>query len=84
MVEPPPPDRVTIDRMATYRVSLYLQFLPLVSPMPVEYTPFPVEDSIPEEADIAEAFNCLCLNRSGGPPRIRVEHLCQWLREATR
>ena len=45
---------------------------------------FVVDDSIPEDAEIAWAVHRLCLNRSGGPSGMRAEHLRQWLIYATR
>ena len=55
-----------------------------VRPIPVEVTPFPMEDSIPGEAEIAEVVKCLRLNRFGGPSGMRAEHIHQWLQEVTR
>ena len=62
---PPPPSRITIKRMTGERMELYRHILPPVSPIPVDFFPFPVEDSISRKSDIAEAVKCLCLNRSG-------------------
>ena len=49
----------------------------------VEVNLFPVNDSIPEEAEATEAVKCLRMKLSGGPLGMRAEHLCQWLREST-
>ena len=40
--------------------------------------PFLVDDSIPEDEEIAWAVLRLCLNRSGSPSGMRAEHLYQW------
>ena len=66
------------------RVELYLFFPPLGRSIPVEVTPFPVEDSISGEAEIADAITHLCLNCLLGPLGMWVDHLLQWLQEATR
>ena len=52
--------------------------------IPVEVTFFPIEDSIPKEAEVAEAVKCLRLNHSRGPSGIQAEHLGQWLQETKR
>ena len=41
--------------------------------------PFVVEDSVPEEGEIEWAVKRLRSNRSGGPLRIRAEHIKGWL-----
>ena len=81
---PPPPPRVTIKRMTADRVALYHPVPPPGRSIPVEVNPFPVEYSILEEADITEVVNRAYLNRLGGPLGMRVEYICQWLREAIR
>ena len=68
----PPPARVTIKQMTSERVELYQHV-----PHPGRYTtldvtPFPVEDSIPGEAEIVEEVKHLCLKRPGGPSVMRV------------
>ena len=44
--------------------------------------PAEIDDSVPTEDDIAEAVTKLRRNRSGGPSRIRAEHLKGWLAAA--
>ena len=44
---------------------------------------FLVDDSIPEDGDIAWGVLRLCLNFSGGSSGMRAEHLRQWLIAAT-
>ena len=46
--------------------------------------PAEIDDSMPTEDEIAEAVTKLRRNRSGGPSRIRAEHLKGWLAAATR
>ena len=84
MVEPPPlPARITINQMMVERVALYCHAPPPGRTIPVEVNPLPVDDSIPEGAEVAEAVKRLRLNRPGGPSCMQLEHLHQWLWEAT-
>ena len=46
--------------------------------------PSEIDDSVPTEDEIAEAVTKLRSNRSGGPSRIRAEHLKGWLAAAKR
>ena len=64
---PPPIARVTIKQITVERVELYHHVPPLERPIPVEFTPFHVEDSIPGEAEIEEEVKRLPFNRLGGP-----------------
>ena len=50
MTSPPPPDRLTIEWMTEDMVELYCHISPLVRPILVEVTLFPMEDSINGEA----------------------------------
>ena len=84
MSTPPPPARVTIEKMMLERVALYRQFFLTGRTVPVEVTPFPVDDYIPEGEKITEAVKRLQLNCSGGLLGIRADNLHQWLWEATR
>ena len=43
-----------------------------------------IDDSVPTEDEIAAAVKKLRRNRSGGPSRIRVEHIKGWLVAAKR
>ena len=70
--------------MTAERVEIYHHVPPPGRSIPMEVTPFPAEDSITGYADISETVKHLRLNRLGGPSGIQAEHLCQWLREATR
>ena len=49
------------------KVELYRHIPPSVRTIPVEVAHIPVEDSITGEAEIAESFKRLFLNRLGGP-----------------
>ena len=46
--------------------------------------PFEVEDLVPEEEEIEWAVKRLRNNRSGGPSRMRAEHIKGWLTAARR
>ena len=46
--------------------------------------PAEIDNSVPTEDEIAEAVTKLRRNRSGGPSRIRAEHLKGWLAVAKR
>ena len=46
--------------------------------------PSEIDDSVPTEDEITEAVKKLRRNRSGGPSRIRAEHLKGWLAAAKR
>ena len=46
--------------------------------------PAEIDNSVPTEDEIAEAVTKLRRNRSGGPSRIRTEHLKGWLAAAKR
>ena len=72
----PSPAQATLERITAERVELYSQV-----PSPGENIP---DDSVPTEDEIAEAIMKLSRNRSGGPSRIRAEHLKGWLAEAKR
>ena len=52
--------------------------------IPVTVKPAEIDDSVPTEDEIAEAVTKLRRNRSGGPSRIRAEHLKGWLAAAKR
>ena len=44
---PPPPNRVTLERMMSGRVTLYMRVPPPGDSIQVETDPFPIYDSIP-------------------------------------
>ena len=81
MVEPPPlPARITFNQMMVERVALYCHVPPPGRTIPVEVNPLPVDNSIPEGAEVAEAVKRLQLNRLGRKLGMRAEHLRQWIR----
>ena len=61
-IDPPPPPRVTIERMTSERKELYYHVPTPGRPIPVEVISFSVEDSIPEKVDISESVERLRLN----------------------
>ena len=52
--------------------------------IPVTVKPAEINDLVPTKDKIAEAVTKLSRNRSGGPSRIRAEHLKGWLAAAKR
>ena len=80
---PPTPARVTIKCMALERVGLYWHVTSLGWTVPVGVTPFHVDDSVPNNKEIAWSVQSLFLDYPGGPPGMRAEHLRKWLVEAT-
>ena len=80
---PPPLARVTISTMTTERFELYQNIPYQVQTIPMGVQPFPVDDSIPEEKDIAWTVRRLFRNCLSGSSVMRGEHLCQWLIAAT-
>ena len=83
MGRPPPPDRVAISTMTPEWVKLYRNFPPPGQPISVGVQPFPVEDSTPEDEDIVWEVRRILRDRSGGLSGMRLEHLRQWLIDAT-
>ena len=67
--------------MTTEKEELYWHVPSPGYPIPVGDPTFPllVDDSIPENEEIAWAVRRLCLNRSVIPSGTQVEHLRQWL-----
>ena len=79
-----PPPQVTLKRITAERVALYSRVPPPGDSIPVEIEPFEVEDKVPDEGKIEWVVKRLRNNRSGGPSRMRVEHLNGWLAAARR
>ena len=77
-----PPARATIERITAERVELYSQVPSPGDNIPVTVNPSKIDDSVPTEDEIAEVVQKLRSNRSGGPLRIRAEHLKGWLAAA--
>ena len=60
------------------------RYVPLPGkPIPVGVQPFLVDESIPEDKEIACYVRRICLNRLGGPLGNRAEYLLYWLIDTT-
>ena len=70
--QPPPPSRVTIERMAVDSVDLYRHMPPPGQTILVDMTPLPVKYSVTVKDEIAWAVRRICLNRSIVPLVMRV------------
>ena len=81
---PPPPAKLVIATMTAEQVDLYRQVPPPGHPIPAGMQPFPMDDSIPEDENIAWAVRRLFRNRPGGLSGLRAVHLHQWSIAATR
>ena len=79
-----PPARATLERITAERVELDIHVPTPGDNIPVTVTPSEIDDSVPTEDEIAEAVKKLRRNRSGGPSRIRAEHLKGWITAAKR
>ena len=75
----PPPTRATLERITAEQTELYSQVPSPGGNIPVTVEPAEIDDSVPTEDEIAAAVKKLRRNRSGGPSRIRAEHLKGWL-----
>ena len=80
----PPPARATLERITAERVELYSQVPSPGDNIPATVNPSDIDDSVPTEDEITEAVKKLRRNRSGGPSRIRAEHLKGWIAAAKR
>ena len=74
-----PPARVTLKLITAERVALNIYVPPPGENIPVAIQPFQVDDSMPKEGEIEWVVKRLRNNRSGGPWRMRVEHVKRWL-----
>ena len=75
----PPPARDTLERITAERNELYIQVPSPGENIPVTVEPALIDDSVPTENEIEAAVKKLRRNRSGGPSRIRAEHIKGWL-----
>ena len=80
----PPPAQATLERITAERVELYSKVPSPGDNILVTVNPAEIDDSVPTEDEIAEAVTKFGRNRSGGPSRIRAEHLKGWLAAAKR
>ena len=74
----------TFERITAEQTALYSQVPSPEGNIPVTAEPAEIDDLVPTEDEIAEAVTKLRRNRSGGPSRIRAEHLKGWLAAAKR
>ena len=72
---PPPPTCISLETLTADHAELYAHVPPLGQPIPIEVSPFPVDDNIPGEEGISKALLQLQLHRSGGLSGMRSEHL---------
>ena len=84
MNRPPPLARISLETLTAERAELYAHVLPPRRTIPIDVSPFPVDDNIPGEEDIYEAILCLRLHCTRSPYRMRSKHLRIWLCTATR
>ena len=80
----PPPARATLERITAERTELYSQVPSLGENIPLTVELALIDDLLPTEDEIAAAVKKLRRNRSGGPSRIRAEHIKGWLAAAKR
>ena len=78
------PARATLERITAERVELYSQVPSPGYNIPVTVKLADIDDSVPTEDVSAEVVTKLWRNWSGGPSRIRAEHLKGWLAAAKR
>ena len=69
---PPPPAHMTIARMIEEIVELYQRPPPPGRSILVALDPFPVDNLVPDEEEVAVAVYHLCLNRSSSLSVMRV------------
>ena len=81
---PPPPAHISLETLTEEFAEPYAHVLPPGRPIPIELAPFPVDDTIPREEEIAEVVLHLQLHRDEGPSGMRAEHLSIWLSAVTR
>ena len=70
------------DRITAEHVDLYRHVLVPGGSIPVSIEPFPVEYSVPTEAEIEWAVKWLQKHRYGGPSGMWIEHLKGWLMDS--
>ena len=80
----PPPARATLERITAEQTELYRRVPPPGENIPVTVDPTHIDDSVPTEDEVEAAVKKLRWNRSGGPSRIRAEHVKGWLAVARR
>ena len=78
----PPPAQATLEQITAEQTELYRRVPPPGENIPVNVDPANIYDSVPTEDEVEEAVKRLWRNRSGGPSRIRAEHIKGWLAAA--
>ena len=73
-----------LERITAERTELYSQVPSPGESISVTVEPTLIDDLVPMEDEIAAAVKKLRRNRSGGPSRIRAEHIKGWLAAAKR
>ena len=75
---------MSLERITAEQTELYRQVPPPGENIPVTVDPTHIDDSVPTEDEVEAAVKKLRRNRSGGPSRIRAEHVKGWLAAARR
>ena len=73
-----------VEYFTVEQTELYSQVPSPGENIPVTVEPAIIDDSVPMEDEITAAVKKLRRNRSGGPLRIRAEHIKGWLTAAKR
>ena len=73
-----------VEYFTVEQTELYSQVPSPGENIPVTVEPALIDDLVPTEDEIAAAVKNLRRNRSGGPLRIRAEHIKGWLTAAKR
>ena len=79
----PPPSRITIKRITSERVELYhvIPTPPLGDNIPIYVKVAHIEEFVPMEEEVEWEMRILRGHRSGGPSRMRADHVQEWLQE---
>ena len=80
----PPPARATLERLTAEQTGCIAGYHPPGENIPVTFDPTHIDDLVPTEDKVEVAVKKLRRNRSGGPSRIRAEHVKGWLAAASR
>ena len=69
-IDPPPPplpEHISLETLTAERAELYSHVAPPGRTIPIKMAPFPVDDTILGEEDIAKTVTRLWIHRAGGP-----------------
>jgi hypothetical protein len=75
---PPKPTKSDLRRTRAEFESLYTATPPIGDPIPINVTPYPVNDDIPSEKEIITALHRMRRRRVPGASGIRTEDLIRW------